>query len=225
MSRKAALLMVLLLAAAACSNSASTSTSLPPIETTSSPPTTAASTTSPGAASTTEVVPEGEIPAAGTAVVLAPYGTENQTAGDIRVNWYRAVGSGNYVAVYSGPGVADSEPLCPGNSIQVAATILFPSNAASLPGACEGFITPDAHLSTCDEGVWIYESLIPGDRQGTLWAKVEWLSASGAVTGLTSSTDTETVTAEFDPTLISYRVPEEMASGGSTVVVCGAVGS
>jgi hypothetical protein len=225
MSRKSAWLGSILLAAAACSSSSTTSTSLVPTETTAPTATTEQPTTTAGAGPTTEVVPEGEIPPAGDGIVLAPYGTENETAGEIRVRWYRSTVSGNYVAVYSGPGVADSGPLCPGNSIQVAATILFPSNASSIPGGCEGFTTPEAHISSCDGGVWIYETLIPGDRQGTLWGKVEWLSSSGHVTGLTSSTDTETVTAEFDPTLISYSVPEGMTSDGSAVIVCGAVGS
>lgn len=225
MLQRTVLVVLSVIALSACDNTGASSTSLLPTESTISSSTTESPSTTGGAISTTEVVPEGEIPSAGAGVVLAPYGTENETAGDIRVNWYRAAGGGNFVAVYSGPGVADSGPLCPGNSIQVAATILFPSNSSSIPGGCEGFTTPEGHLSACDGGVWIYVTLIPGDRQGTLWGKVEWLSATGSVTGLTSSTDTATVTAEFDPTLTSYRVPEGMTSTGSTVIACGAVGS
>ena len=165
--------------------------------------------------------PEGEIVELTQGTALQPYGTEDITAGQVVVYWYRGA-AGNYVAVYTGDGIAQAEglKLCPGNSIKTDDWINI-SNAPAEDGACEWGPEVIGSLQVCDHGVWIYETVIPNDLEGELWGSLEWTSAaSGGPTGLTSITPSGDEMAELEAGLASYSLPPWYTSDGASVINC-----
>ena len=191
------------------------------------PATTAApdpTTTEPAAVTTTtaaESGPEGVIVELTQGAALQPYGTEDITAGQVVVYWYRGAAE-NYVAVYTGDGIAGAQgqKLCPGNSIFTNDDWIHISNAPSEEGACEWGPEGVGSLQVCDHGVWIYETKIPNEEEGELWGSLEWTGADGATTGLTSITLSGAGMAELEAGLSSYSIPPWYTSDGATVINC-----
>ncbi|MGB7860254.1 MAG: hypothetical protein WBM90_07125 [Acidimicrobiia bacterium] len=213
---------------AACSGDATEDTTttieVSAVTTPPAPSTTAApSTTQPAVATTTPAATSaGVIPDPSTGVTVVPYADENITAGDVFLYWYREPGTGNYVVLYTGPGVAgsDGQMLCPGNSISTAAGFEYISNTAVEEGSCEGFPTDTSSVMVCSGGVWIYKTAIPNDVEGILFGSLEWNSADGSVKGLTSQFPTSPDMPELEFGLESYSLWEGFTSDGSTSVDC-----
>lgn len=187
--------------------------------TTSSPaPTTTAAVTT-----TTAEGVQGMIPDPSTGVTLVPYVPDGEviTTGDVFVYWYRDTGGGNYLALYSGPGIAGAEGLglCPGNSI-AAPDFVNVSNTPVEEGACDGFPTDTASVQVCSGGVWIYRTAIPGDLEGTLYGSLEWRADDGAVKGLTSQMETTPDMPEFEYGLASYTLWDGFTADGSSQITC-----
>ena len=163
---------------------------------------------------------EGQIPENNSGWVLQPYGDSDITAGAVNIYWYRGADGGNYIALYTGPGIAEAEglALCPGNSIATT-SFMHISNAPSEPGACDGFPTDPGEVQVCTHGIWIYDTLIPGDLEGTLFGSLEWNSDAG-ITGLTSQVDTMPDMPEFEAGPASYTVPPWLTDDGSSAIEC-----
>jgi hypothetical protein len=163
--------------------------------------------------------PEGEIPQNNSGWALQA-GADDITAGQVVVYWYRGAGGGNYVAVYTGAGIAGAAGLglCPGNSI-FTDNFAHVSNTPSEAGACDGFPTETASLQVCEQGVWIYETAIPGDLEGFLYGSLEWNSAGG-IMGLYSQAETSPDMTELQPGLASYSVPPWFTDNGASVIEC-----
>lgn len=199
-----------------------TTTTTSAATTTAAPATT---TTAPPATSTTgSADPEGMIPDPSTGVTLVPYADENITNGDVFLYWYRDTASGNYLALYAGPGIAGAsgQALCPGNSISTP-EFLHVSNTPVEEGSCEGFPTDTASVQVCSGDVWLYRTAIPGDVAGTLYGSLEWNSTDGTIKGLTSQFDSGSDIGEFEFGLSSYSLWEGFTSDGSSTINCGDV--
>lgn len=230
-NRLCGLLVVFALVVVACASGSAEETTTTTADeraaTTSEAPEPAQATTTtetPAATTTTTlapVTPDGVIPDPTTGVTLVPYADENITVGDVFVYWYRGANGGNYLALYTGPGVEGSEgqALCPGNSIATT-EFLHISNTPVESGSCEGFPTAVASVQVCSGGVWIYETAIPGDVEGTLYGSLEWNAADGSVKGLTSQFPTTPDMSEFTYGLASYSLWSGFTSDGSSEVSC-----
>lgn len=229
-NRLSVLLVVFALLVVACAGETTeetTTTAAEPAATTTQAPQPAPTTTTtaaPVATTTTTLAPagpEGMIPDPTTGVTLVPYADENITSGDVFVYWYRGADGGNYLALYTGPGVAGSEgqALCPGNSISTP-EFLHVSNTPVESGSCEGFPTPPASVQVCSGGVWIYETAIPSDVEGTLYGSLEWNAADGTIKGLTSQFPTAPDLPEFAYGLSSYSLWSGFTSDGSSEITC-----
>lgn len=195
-------------------------TTAPPPETTAAPPpdTTAAP---PPDTTTPPDGPEGAIPenTSGWQLQINP-GSVDITTGPVVVYWYRNPTSGNYIAVYTGEGVAGGGGLgfCPGNSIAID-DFMNISNAPTERGACDDFPTDVGSVQVCDHGVWIYETLIPGDAEGILFGSLEWRSGD-EIHGMSSQAETVADLPEFESGLASYSIAPFMTVDGATVIAC-----
>lgn len=163
----------------------------------------------------------GAIPDPTGGATLVPYDTENITTGDVFIYWYRDTTSGNYLAMYTGPGIAGAEgmALCPGNSISTP-EFLHVSNTPVEDASCEGFPTPSSSVQICSSGVWIYLTAIPGDLDGTLFGSLEWTSDDGVIRGLTSQYDTSSDIFDFEYGLSSYTLWDGFTADGSSQITC-----
>lgn len=178
-------------------------------------------TTSAPTPTTTVAETVGMIPDPSTGVTLVPYAGENVTTGDVFLYWYRDTSAGNYLALYTGPGIAGAAglALCPGNSI-AAPDFIHVSNTPVEDGSCDGFPTATASIQVCSGDVWIYESAIPGDLEGTLYGSLEWNSADGTIKGLTGQLATTPDMPEFEYGLSSYTLWDGFTSDGSSQITC-----
>lgn len=221
--RLAVVMAIVIVACGEDSAAETTTTDSAPAPTTTAAPDPEPTTTQgePAETTTTEapIGTEGVIPDLNSGQTLEPYGSEDITTGSVVIYWYKGT-AGTYLALYTGQGIAEGAglALCPGNSIATT-EFLHISNTPSEPGACDGFPTDVASLQVCDHGVWIYESAVPVDLEGTLFGSLEWNSAAG-ITGLTSETPTAADTPEFEFGLGSYTVPPWMTDDGSSVITC-----
>ncbi len=107
-------------------------------------------------------------------------------AGSVEARWYQS--GGKYVVHYQGLSLAESGPLCPGNSISTDSGFLHISNAPTEAGACTGATTlvpPPTGVKLCGELV-LYLTDIPVDLAGELFGTIEIYLADGTIIGLTS---------------------------------------
>jgi hypothetical protein len=105
--------------------------------------------------------------------------------GSAEARWYR--GATNLVVVYAAPDLG-AEPICPGNSIETAEGFEHVSNSPTDEGACEGAPTladDPAGVRVC-EGLLVYETVIPVDSDGSLFASLERYEG-GTITGVTGA--------------------------------------
>jgi hypothetical protein len=204
----AAALLALALAAGACDDNDDKSDSSDSTTTTS---TSESSTTSSG---------EPTIAASDTTASLdEAYGSGQSPveAGSITAHWYQA--DGNFVVLYTGEGIGDLGPLCPGNSLgtQDGSSFDHVSNAETSSGGCEGVdVTGQGTVRVCDAG-WIYETLIPIDGEGVLYASISAPNTSAGVLGLV---ETSADVPEIDPSAATYAVADGVLAGGTTELAC-----
>lgn len=240
MRKRLLVLSALLLVFSACSSGTSdesTTTTADDAPATTTPEEVESSTTEPAPAASSTTTPppadtsttqsvggEGAIPDPSSGATLFPYADENITTGDVFIYWYREAGGSNYLALYTGPGIAGStgQALCPGNSILVIPDYLDVSNTPVEDGSCEGFPTETASVQVCSGDVWIYRTAIPGDTQGNLIGSLEWNSASGGIKGLTSGFDSSQEIGEFEFGLATYTLWDGFTSDGSSQITCDA---
>jgi hypothetical protein len=204
---------------AAATTQATTTTTTAAATTTTAAPT----TTTAAAPTTTEAAAAGVVPDPTSGATLVPGSPENITAGDVFVYWYRDSVAGNYVVLYTGPGIAGAEGLglCPGNSI-AAPGFMHISNTPVEDGSCDGFPTETASVQVCSGDVWIYRTAIPGDLEGTLFGSLEWTSTDGSIKGLTSQFPTSPDLPTLEYGLASYSLWEGFTSDGSSTITCSA---
>jgi len=198
---------------------ATTTTAAAETTTTASPTTTTSAVV---ATTTTEDADAGMIPDPSSGATLVPYSAEDITAGDVFIYWYRDSAGGNYLALYAGPGIAGAEglALCPGNSI-AAPGIMNVSNTPVEDDSCQDFPTETASVQVCTGGVWLYNTAIPGDLEGTLFGSLEWNAGDGTIKGLTSQFATSPDLPSFEYGLSSYSLWDGFTSDGSSMITCG----
>lgn len=149
--------------------------------------------------------------------VTQPYAGVSVADDEIRV-YFNNGSNGTIIAVYHGPGTANPEGLCPGNSI---ATTQFEyiSNAPLVAGACEGFPTDVGSVRICEANVWLYETKIPNDTEGTLFGSVEaWVD--GTITGQTGQALNVAGTPVIDYNADIFDVDGMFTSDGRTEITC-----
>jgi hypothetical protein len=186
--------------------------------------TTAAATTTTAAQATTTTTEKsagGMVPDPSSGATLVPYSDEDITAGDVYIYWYRDTASNNYLALYAGPGIAGAEGLafCPGNSI-AAPDFMNASNTPVEDGSCQDFPTETASVQVCTGGVWLYQTAIRGDLEGTLWGSLEWNAEDGTIKGLTSQFPSSSDLPSFEYGLPSYSLWDGFTSDGSAEINC-----
>ena len=109
----------------------------------------------------------------------------------VEARWYQS--GGRYVVYYDGFSLAQSSPLCPGNSIKTEAGFENISNAPTAEGACTGATTlsddPAVGVKLCGDQV-LYVTEIPADSVGTLNGTIEVYLDDGMIIGVTSRSET-----------------------------------
>jgi hypothetical protein len=118
----------------------------------------------------------------------------------VEAQWF--VWGDRYVVAYFGLDLAVTGPLCPGNSIRTSQGFEFVTNAPTEAGACDGVptATDDASVGPrlC-QGIVLYVTAIPSDRQGLLFGTLNKLVDDGAaISGLTSVAETSPDIATID---------------------------
>ena len=119
--------------------------------------------------------------------------------GSVTANWFTS--GGFYVVGYYGLDLANSGPLCPGNSIFSGGGFQHVSNAPTEEGACEGFptLTDDPDVGPVDcHGTLFYRTAIPSNLQGTLFGTLEALDDEGFLVGITSQVESTPDMLEID---------------------------
>jgi hypothetical protein len=171
---------------------------------------------------------EGDDQSTGEAAELAESSTSfvlNETYGSgepvvavdtVTVHWYQA--DGNYVAVYTGEGLADLPPVCPGNSLSLPDGTTFDhiSNAPSQDGGCEGIDSTITELRNC-ETAWIHPTAIPVDSEGVLYASI---SSPDTTAGVLGFTVVDPEVPEIDLDASSYTVSDGLLADGVTELAC-----
>lgn len=127
--------------------------------------------------------------------------------GSAGILWYD--GGETWVAVFVGLDLDALGPVCPGSSMEVSpATFDFNSNTPTEEGACEGFTTPEATVRRCGSAL-VYQSLVPMDAEGTLYASLERPDGQGGIEGITSMVQADAAAAPaIDPTASAYLTPD-----------------
>ena len=179
----------------ATTTEAPTTTSEAPTTTTEAPTTTSeAPTTTTEAPTTTEAdaLPESAV----IALIDAGYkfGADAGEAtdddlpfalGTIEAHWYSS--GDRYVVVFVGLDLAETGPVCPGNSILTATGFESISNSPSPDASCQGAMalaSPPAGVQVCD-GLVSYITEIPAGTEGTLYASIEIYTGTGTNLGAT----------------------------------------
>lgn len=200
---------------ASASTAAPTTAAVTTAAPTTAAPTTAAPTT---AAPTTQPPRRGVIEESFVGTATTPYSAESIVEGEIRV-YFNNGSNGFLIAIYHGDGVLDPTDLCPGNSINTG-TFENISNAPATAGACDGIDTDRGSVRICSSGVWLYETKIPNDSDGTLWGSVDKV-VGGQIMGVTGQAANRAGTPEIDYSADVYDISAMFTSDGATEITCG----
>jgi hypothetical protein len=204
----AALAVVVVTAIAACGGAASPPagspfTSAAPSQTPSAEPSAAASEApaSPSASAAPASLPETPLVAVLDRTFASPGATFDSAkmggldAGDLIAHWF--IADGSYVVAYAGLDLAETGPLCPGNSLQVEGGFQHVTNMPTAEGACANVETlsqPPIGPRMCGDQV-LYLTAIPADAKGILWASINSQQPDGSYVGLSGTVDGRTATA------------------------------
>ena len=82
-----------------------------------------------------------------------------------------------------------------------------------------GFTTDVGSVRVCTGGVWLYETKIPNDSEGTLWGSVETL-IDGQFAGVTGQAVNSAGTPVIDYSAGVYTVSPMFTNDGSTEITC-----
>lgn len=178
-----------------------------------------ATTTGNSAAETTTSGPEAaSIPESPLTVALdREYGDGAAAVepGAISVHWYKS-GPG-YTALYTGEGIADLPPLCPGNSLALPdQTFDFIRNAETGPGGCEG-IESNFSAVLVGDAAWLFQTAIPLTVEGQLFASI---SAPNSDAGVLGFVDTNPDVPSIDVDAGTFTVADGVLADGSTTLTC-----
>ena len=236
--RRAPLLPVLIAATfalAACGGGeeAATTPTTAQVTTTQTPATTEASTTTEAAATTTEAattttaaVAE-EVDSTAIVALLEPYppdlegGAALFPPGSVEANWYQWPDQALYVVLYRGLSIADTGPLCAGNSIFSAGfrhvtNSPIDGTADELCVNANKIAEAPSGVRECDTLVY-YVTEIPTDVEGDLFGTMEINDGSGWI-GQTSNVATDLAsTPAFVPDLAAYALPDSSVDEAHTV--------
>ena len=133
-----------------------------------------------------------------SASLTTTYGPSDQlpvATGSVEARWYQS--GGQYVVHYAGLSLAESGPICPGNSISTDSGFLHISNAPTEAGACTGATTLvplPTGVKLCGEQV-LYLTDIPVDLAGDLYGTIEIYLADGTIVGVTSTATADAASA------------------------------
>ena len=164
-------------------------------------------------------LPRGEIIESFVGAPLAPYGDSNIVDGEVKAYWNNG-SNGTLVAIYHGAGLADLTSLCPGNSAFTDGAFQFVTNTPAAPGACTDFPTPTAALLVCSSNVILYQSAIPNDTVGDLYASLEWRLEDGNISGLTGVSVNQPGTPVIDFNARVFTISPMFTSDGATEITC-----
>ncbi|MFQ5968598.1 MAG: hypothetical protein ACE5MI_13485 [Acidimicrobiia bacterium] len=222
---------------AACGGEEAVTTPTPAqVTTTQAPATTEASTTTEAAVTTTEPAPTTttavaeEIAATPVGAVLQPYppdeagGANLFPPGSVEANWYQWPDEGLYVVLYRGLSIADTGPLCAGNSM-FSAGFRHVTNSPII-GTADELCVDAAKIAEAPSGVRQCDTLvyyvteIPTDVEGDLFGTMEINDGTG-FRGQTSTVATDLAsTPVFTPDLAAYSLPASGVDDAHTVA-CG----
>jgi hypothetical protein len=140
--------------------------------------------------------------------------------GTVEAHWYRS--GGVYVVAFGGLNVEETDPICPGSSIQTDAGFEHVTNSPTEDEACEGaenIAGEDAGVRTCGP-LLLYITEIPEDAEGDLYGSIEKYEENGAIVGATGVVAADMSAApEIDPEADDYTLPGGFLEG-TTEVSC-----
>jgi hypothetical protein len=93
-----------------------------------------------------------------------------------------------YVALYTGDGIADFPPVCPGTSLGLdgGRSFDFATNAPTAAGGCDGVDSTITEVRVCDVA-WIFPTSIPTTSTGLLFASISSSGTSAGVLGFVAT--------------------------------------
>jgi hypothetical protein len=195
----------------------STTTSAPGEQTTSTTSDPSSSSSAPSSSSTDGANGTGTIDASPASVPLTEAygdGAPAVAPGDVTVHWYQA--GGVYVALYTGEGLGDLPPLCPGNSLAVpSGEYENVSNAPTAEGGCDGIDSTITDVTVCD-AAWLFPTAIPADAEGQLFASISSPDSTAGVLGFVPTGEVP----EIDVTATSFTVAPGVLANGATELSC-----
>ena len=164
-------------------------------------------------------LPRGTITESFVGAPLAPYGDSNIVDGEVKAYWNNG-SNGTLVAIYHGAGLADLTSLCPGNSAFTDGAFQYVTNTPAGAGACTDFPTPTAALLVCTSNVILYQSAIPNNTVGDLYASLEWRLEDGSISGLTGVSVNQPDTPEIDFEARVFDISPMFTSDGASEITC-----
>ena len=164
-------------------------------------------------------LPRGTITESFVGAPLAPYGDSNIVDGEVKAYWNNG-SNGTLVAIYHGAGLSDLTSLCPGNSAFTDGAFQYVTNTPAGAGACDGFPTPTAALLVCTSNVILYQSAIPNNTVGDLYASLEWSLEDGSISGMTGVSVNQPDTPEIDFAARVFDISPMFTSDGASEITC-----
>ncbi len=161
----------------------------------------------------------GEITESFVGAPLAPYAGTSIVDGEVKAYWNNG-SNGTLVAIYHGAGLGDLTSLCPGNSAFTGGSFQYVTNTPAAAGACTDFPTPTSALLVCSSNVVLYQSAIPNDTEGELYASLEWRQEDGSIIGLTGVSINQPGTPEIDFNARVFDISPMFTADGATEITC-----
>lgn len=150
---------------------------------------------------------------------LVPYGDSTIVDGEVKAYWNNG-SNGTLVAIYHGAGLSDLTSLCPGNSAFTDGAFQYVTNTPAGAGACDGFPTPTSSLLVCTSNVILYQSAIPNNTVGDLYASLEWSLEDGSISGMSGVSVNQPDTPEIDFDARVFDISPMFTSDGASEITC-----
>jgi hypothetical protein len=133
--------------------------------------------------------------------------------GTVQAHWY-AAGGARYVIVFAGINLSETDPLCPGSSLEAAdGSFKAVTNSPTEQGACPlGYEIDEGAARVCGDTL-MYITQIAVGEEGTLFASVEKQAEDGSVNGMSGSVATDGPPPEIDIERTEYTLPDSLGGG------------